>query len=459
MEQRTLPVTAYQRLSGTGHAGGALTGLAMAIAMKADATLAQLDERQQAIARRIFLRLIQFGEGRADTCRQQPVAALRAANDGEGAFERTLEHLTANRLLTRSGGDGLRPPAVDISHESLIGGWSRLQDCAEERRDAEQIRRRLEGKAAEWSRLGRGAGGLLDEAELPEAERWLASADAADLGFDAALHELVEASQRAIDAAEQARDAGRQRELAQARALAAEQSRAAKRMRRSMAGLAAMLLVTVGAGLFAWTLSQKAQSLAMQETEARVQAQKAEDEAKRLAESEGLARTQAENARRSSIAQLLAIQAPGQQSISLDERGALMARQAYLFSAGASRPLQEQVDGVLRQVAGKPNFSAILWPLETNAIAFSRDSAWLASSHSDNYKVLLWDLTRPGAKPLELPGYPAQLMVPGTQFPLGRLVALAFSPDGRTLIAANADGPSADGIWTIPRRHSSSCRR
>ncbi len=198
IEHRSLPYGAYVRLSrGAGEAGSSLSGLAVAIAMKADATLAELDQSKQAIARRIFLRLIQFGEGRADTRRQQPVAALRSVNDGAGEFEQTLEHLTTHRLLTRSGGHDNTPPAVDISHESLIDGWSRLQDWADERREAEQIRRRLESKASEWVRLGKGTGGLLDEVALPEAERWLGSADAADLGFDAALPELVSASQPA----------------------------------------------------------------------------------------------------------------------------------------------------------------------------------------------------------------------------------------------------------------------
>ena len=44
-------------------------------------------------------------------------------------------------------------------------------------------------------------------------------------------------------------------------------------------------------------------------------------------------RIEAENARLVSIAQLLLIQAPQQQAASLDETGALMARQAYRFSA------------------------------------------------------------------------------------------------------------------------------
>jgi hypothetical protein len=74
--------------------------LQVAIARHADAVLAELPPGQQAIARRILLRLVQFGEGRADTRRQQPVAALRTAGDDPALFEATLEHLAANRLLT-----------------------------------------------------------------------------------------------------------------------------------------------------------------------------------------------------------------------------------------------------------------------------------------------------------------------------------------------------------------------
>lgn len=425
IEQRTLPFSAYERLSRDASAtGGALSGLAVAIAMKADATLSELDQSQQAIARRIFLRLIQFGEGRADTRRQQTVTSLYAANDTPAEFERTLEHLTDNRLLTRSGGDERNPPLVDISHESLIDGWSRLQDWADERREAEQIRRLLEGKASEWVRLGKGAGGLLDEAELPEAERWLASSDAADLGFDASLPELVKASQKAIEAAERAQETIRHRELSQAQALADEQRRAAGRMRRSMIGLAALLLIAIGTGLFAWTQSQKAQSLAVQEASAREAA-------------EGR-RVEAENARLASVAQLLLIQAPQQQAARLDERGALLARQAYRFGDTGSRPLMAQVDNVLRTVVGKPYFSPIMRPFLTSRFAFSPDGTKLASAHLDPTEVVLWDLTRPGAQPIVLSGFPKGG---------GYVFSLAFSPNGKALVAANAAG--SIGQWDL----------
>ena len=448
MEQRTLPLIAYERLSqDAGHIDGGISGLAVAIAMKADATLAELNERQQAIARRIFLRLIQFGEGRADTRRQQPVASLRAANDAEGEFEQTLEHLTANRLLTRSGGDDHYPPAVDISHESLIGGWSRLRGWADERREAEQIRRRLEGKASEWVRLGKGTGGLLDDAELPEAERWLTSADAEHLGFDATLPELAEASQQAIEEAERAREKAREQELRQAEALAEEQRqradeqrRAAHRMRRSMIGLAAMLLVAVGAALFAWTQSQKAQSLAVQEASAREAAEARRIESEQARTQAEQRRIEADNARLASLAQLLLIQAPQQQDVLEDERGALLARQAFQFGTAGSRSLKVQVDSGLRQVVSKPYFSQVVKSRNMVAAAFSPDGTKLASStSSEPREVLLFDLSQPGARPVVLPGYPGS-----TDF---YLYALAFGPDGKSLIAANSDG--AIGRWDV----------
>src|SRR5207249_1183522 len=59
MAGRALTLPAYAELG-----SGGRSGLAVALAHKADATLAALTPAQQVVARRIFLRLIQFGEGR-----------------------------------------------------------------------------------------------------------------------------------------------------------------------------------------------------------------------------------------------------------------------------------------------------------------------------------------------------------------------------------------------------------
>ncbi|MCX6031512.1 MAG: TIR domain-containing protein [Chloroflexi bacterium] len=203
LERRFLPLSAYNALVLSVGAyrtlGGATrTGLQVAMAHRADATLADLTPGQQAIARRIFLRLVQFGEGRADTRRQQPVSALRTPSDTPDEFDHTLEHLAGNRLLSLSGEAGDPNRRADIAHDALITGWPTLQGWVAERREAELARRRMEAKAAEWTRLGKGAGGLLDAVELREAERWLAGSDAADLGYAASLSALVDASRRAL---------------------------------------------------------------------------------------------------------------------------------------------------------------------------------------------------------------------------------------------------------------------
>ena len=80
LERRVLPLHAYESfvLARTAydrhHDGQQRTGLEVAIARHADGVLKRLeveDPGQVEIARRIFLRLIQFGEGRPDTRRQQ----------------------------------------------------------------------------------------------------------------------------------------------------------------------------------------------------------------------------------------------------------------------------------------------------------------------------------------------------------------------------------------------------
>jgi hypothetical protein len=192
-ERRLLTRAAYNALGRDGR-----SGLAVAMATKADATLAVMDPDEQRVARRIFLRLVQFGEGRPDTRRQLGMDELRAEDDAPGVFDRVFPRLIDNRLLTSTseGADGRR---VDIAHEMLIMGWPASRQWVRARREAEITRRRLEAKAREWARLGRGSGGLLDADELPEADRWLQSPDAAELGIDSDVQDLVRASRDRLE--------------------------------------------------------------------------------------------------------------------------------------------------------------------------------------------------------------------------------------------------------------------
>ena len=204
LERHFLPIKAYELLILPRPAyGGTLTqtqtGLQVAIAHRADAAMADLETAaKQAIARRIFLRLVQFGEGRADTRRQQSIEALQAMGDDPVLFQTTLDHLVDSRLLTLSGKeDKAKSIDVDIAHEALIAGWPTFQQWISQQMEGEQTRRRLIEKATEWIRLGRG-GGLLDRVELAEAEHWSTSSKAVDLGEDLAVSELMVASREAI---------------------------------------------------------------------------------------------------------------------------------------------------------------------------------------------------------------------------------------------------------------------
>ncbi|MBK9943374.1 MAG: hypothetical protein IPP13_17345 [Kouleothrix sp.] len=179
------------------------------MAQRADQALSELDATQQQIARRIFVRLVQFGAGRADTRRQQ--AATELGPTGDPQFESTLMHLAKRRLLILGGGEQPHSRRVDLAHEALIEGWPQLRQWLRDLRQAEIERRRLAAKADEWLRLDR-LGGLLDAAELAEAERWMASANAAILGYTEPLQLLVQASRAAITQAEQAQAAAKARE-------------------------------------------------------------------------------------------------------------------------------------------------------------------------------------------------------------------------------------------------------
>lgn len=207
-QERFLPFEAYRELGDE-----KCTGLQVAMALHADTALAALKTpEKQKIARRIFLRLVQFGEGRADTRRQQTIAELSVGSD-PALFQQTLDLLTDRRLLTTSGDERTASRRVDLAHEALISGWPKLQEWLGERRGAEQTRRRLDAKADEWVRL-QGTGGLLDVAELPEAEQWLASRDAADLGYSETLLKLIKLSRDAVDKAEREREEALQERMA-----------------------------------------------------------------------------------------------------------------------------------------------------------------------------------------------------------------------------------------------------
>jgi WD40 repeat protein len=482
VERRYLPLRAYEGLVLTASSyedlgDVQLTGLQVAMAQQAEATLAGLSADQQTVARRIFLRLVQFGQGRTDIRRQQTVSELCCVEDSRPVFDQILRHLTDHRLLTLGGGEQDGDRTVDIAHEALIDGWPTLRHWLGERREAEQIRRRLEAKAQEWVRLGRGSGGLMDEVELLEAERWLASADAADLGYGPDLPALVAQSRQAIEASAREKEAAHQRELELMRKeaeaqqeRARTQARATKRLIWLAGSLFVVFLVAMAAAVFAGVQRRAADKNAAtavaaqgtaeagatvlageveQRSTAQARAQRAATaEANALVTSEAsLARAvqaqetaEAERAR----AEVQQRNAERQAQIALSRQVAAVARtrldqgyaqQALLLGIAAAKQITETVEAanILRDALHAWHGEAVLTGHEerVSLVAISLNGQYLASISGDD-TARLWQLIG-DRRVVVLRGHGDDL------------TDVEFSHDSRLVLTGSRDGTTR--IW------------
>ncbi len=108
-------------------------GVHGALARLADDVLGGLDEEGQALARRLFLRLAEPGEGSDDLRRRMP----REEFSGAVAGDEVLDAFVGRRLLVADGG------SVEVAHEALLREWPRLRTWLEEDRDGRRLHRHL----------------------------------------------------------------------------------------------------------------------------------------------------------------------------------------------------------------------------------------------------------------------------------------------------------------------------
>jgi WD40 repeat protein len=255
-----------------------------ALARSADAFYEGLIPEEQVTLKRLMLRLVRHGDGLEVTSSRVRLDSLYTLGEDPGRVERVVRKLIDARLLRLTPGDEQSPTQVEVAHEALVRNWPRLVGWLEEQKVALATRRRLELRAQEWLHLGGGKAGLLDEAQLREAERWLATPEATYLGYDQAVPRLIYASGEALREAEAEREAARERELEQARALAAEQraraeaesaraeaeaararaqaerAAAERRARDVLRVLSAMLAAAALAAMFLFVLAQRSEA-------------------------------------------------------------------------------------------------------------------------------------------------------------------------------------------------------
>jgi WD40 repeat protein len=206
-----------------------------AIARTAESTFAALDDDGRRTARRIFLRLVEPGEATEDTRRRAAMSELTAVHDDAAKLAVVLDELSAARLVTVDA-DG-----VEVAHEALIREWPRLRGWIDDDRERLRSLRHLTNAAAAWLGSGRDEGELYRGARLAAAERL-------------EHRELAPVEREFLIASREASD----REQAELRARVVEQARVNRRLRILLSGVAVLALVAVVSGLVAFVQRQRA---------------------------------------------------------------------------------------------------------------------------------------------------------------------------------------------------------
>jgi WD40 repeat protein/DNA-binding SARP family transcriptional activator len=173
-----LALTSYKR---TG-------GVRGAVGRHAEAAFLSLGEDEQAVARRVMLRLVAGGDGRALTRRRVTVDELGSGDDERIA--RVLEALIERRLLVADDG------RVELVHEALLEQWPRLTDWLEDDVQGRQLHEQLTRAAAEWEAARRDPSELYRGARLAATIEW-AEAAGSDAGLNRRERAFLEESRTA----------------------------------------------------------------------------------------------------------------------------------------------------------------------------------------------------------------------------------------------------------------------
>jgi len=158
---RTLTLAGY-RLTG---------GITGAIAKTAERAYQQLDSDQQEIARTVLLRMIQLGDGSADTRRRVDCARLVEESEDPAGVTAVLDTLTNTRLVTRDAA------AVEIVHEAVLRAWPRLRAWIDNDRAGLLLEQRLVEAAEAWDGEGRHDSDLYRGPRLAAVQERLDAAD------------------------------------------------------------------------------------------------------------------------------------------------------------------------------------------------------------------------------------------------------------------------------------------
>jgi WD40 repeat protein/transcriptional regulator with XRE-family HTH domain len=191
------------------HASGGVRG---AIAETAESVFTdQLNQTQRELARDVFLRLTELGEGTEDTRRRAALNELVRQSAEATPLRAVLNILAEARLIT------LNEDSAEVAHEALIREWGRLHEWLTQDREGLLRHRHLTESAREWEARGRDPAELYRGARLAQAREW-GSTNKERLNASEQVFLAASLEQEQHDALEH--EAQRQRELEVAQKLA-----------------------------------------------------------------------------------------------------------------------------------------------------------------------------------------------------------------------------------------------
>ncbi|HZO73343.1 MAG TPA: TIR domain-containing protein [Ktedonobacteraceae bacterium] len=148
-------------------------GVKGALARHAEATYDALPTKEhQALARSLFLRLIDPGRSEQNTTRRR--AKLTEFEQLDLAqtklLRETIDAFVAARLLTTN--EQVGEATLEVSHEALIREWQRLIEWLSEAREDILLQQKISEDAAEWQQRLRPQDRLYRGSQLKEARAW-----------------------------------------------------------------------------------------------------------------------------------------------------------------------------------------------------------------------------------------------------------------------------------------------